>query len=70
MNILLNNDKNGRLYETACEYGIVVSEIAFLVNDADAAHKRALSLGAENINLLVDRQKVIFLLFGAGQIVL
>ena len=54
VNILLNNDKNGRLYETACKYGMVVSEIAFLVNDADAAHKRALLLGAENITLPAD----------------
>ena len=51
VNILLNSDDTGRLYKTACDYGAVVSEIAFEVDDASAAYQRACALGAEAVIL-------------------
>ena len=60
VNILLNSDQQSRLYKTACEHGVVVSEIAFVVDDASAAFKRAIMLGAECITLPADSSESEF----------
>jgi 4-hydroxyphenylpyruvate dioxygenase len=51
VNILLNSDPASRSYETVRAHGTVVSEIAFIAQDARAAHARAVGLGAQQIDM-------------------
>ena len=49
VNILLNSDPESRSYKPACDFGPIVSEIAFDVGDASAVYQRAVALGAEDV---------------------
>ncbi len=51
VNILVNSDATGRSHALASRHGAVVSEIALMTADAQAAHQRAVALGAQTIEL-------------------
>jgi len=48
LNFLLNTDPTGYAARAVAEHGTSVTDIAFVVEDAAAAHRRALMLGAED----------------------
>lgn len=48
LNLLLDTEPTGYAYDAVKEHGTTVTDIAFVVEDAAAAHRRALGLGAED----------------------
>ena len=48
LNFLLNTDPTGYAAKAVADHGATVTDIALVVDDAAAAHVRALALGAEN----------------------
>jgi 4-hydroxyphenylpyruvate dioxygenase len=48
LNFLLDTEPTGYAAAAVAEHGTTVTDIAFIVDDARAAHARALALGAEN----------------------
>lgn len=48
LNLLLDTEPTGYAYDAVREHGTTVTDIGFVVDDADAAHRRALGLGAED----------------------
>jgi 4-hydroxyphenylpyruvate dioxygenase len=48
LNFLLDTEPTGYAAAAVAEHGTTVTDIAFIVDDAKSAHRRALALGAEN----------------------
>jgi len=58
LNLLVDTEPTGYAAEAVFEHGTTVTDIAFVVDDAAAAHARALALGADNFVQAVAKGEV------------
>lgn len=71
LNFLLDTEPSGYAAEAVAAHGTTVTDIAFLVEDAAAAHERALALGAEDFaQIFADGEAVIPTIKGVGHSVI
>jgi 4-hydroxyphenylpyruvate dioxygenase len=71
LNFLLDTEPTGYAAEAVAEHGTTVTDIAFVVEDAAAAHVRALALGAEDfVQVLADGEAEIPTIKGVGHSVI
>jgi 4-hydroxyphenylpyruvate dioxygenase len=71
LNFLLDTEPTGYAAQAVAEHGTTVTDIAFIVEDAAAAHARALMLGAEDfLQVLADGEAKIPTIKGVGHSVI
>lgn len=71
LNFLLNTEPSGYAAQAVAAHGTSVTDIAFVVEDAAAAHRRALMLGAEDFGqVLADGEAEIPTIKGVGHSVI
>jgi len=71
LNFLLNTDPTGYAAQAVSEHGAAVTDIAFMVEDAAAAHQRALMLGAEDfVQVMAEDEAKIPTIKGVGHSVI
>lgn len=71
LNFLLNTEPAGYAAEAVADHGTTVTDVAFMVDDAAAAHSRALMLGAEDFaQVLAEGEAEIPTIKGVGHSVI
>jgi 4-hydroxyphenylpyruvate dioxygenase len=71
LNLLVDTEPTGYAAKAVAEHGTTVTDIAFVVEDAAAAHARALALGAEDfVQALADGEARIPSIKGVGHSVI
>jgi 4-hydroxyphenylpyruvate dioxygenase len=71
LNLVVDTEPTGYAAEAVAEHGTTVTDIGFIVDDAAAAHARALALGAEPfVQVLADGEAEIPTIMGVGHSVI